>query len=126
MELLKGTVSSGVVSSIADGCGRNRIVDTSLFRAGFVQGYPIHYKGIMRPLCPEKCPFIGTIMGQDFGRSKLPLPSLSHSRSLERGHERFHDPLEQGRKEGSAKGREASVREGAGKNSVGTEPSTDH
>jgi hypothetical protein len=97
----------------------------SLFRAGFVQGYHIHYKGRTQPFCPEKCPFIGTITGQDFGRSKLPLPSLYHSCSLDRGHERFDDPLEQGRKEGSAKGREASVREGAGKNSIGTEPSTD-
>jgi hypothetical protein len=50
-------------------------------------------------------------MGQDFGRSKLPLPSLSHSCSLQRCHERFHDPFEHRRTEEVAKGRGAGVRE---------------
>ena len=56
--------------------GRNRTADASLFRAGLVQPYLIHTKGLTQPHCPENTPFIGTIMGQHFGRSKFLSPTL--------------------------------------------------
>ena len=49
------------------------------FQGWIVQGYHINNKGQKPPQCPENSPFIGTRMGQDLGRSKLPLPLLSYS-----------------------------------------------